>query len=164
MRTPKKSKIILILLPVLLLGTFFIIGHTDWHANRNKHNQLPQGVLTLIEGSLYADEAGLQWELQPHIKNKFHQPDQAGEKPLKPYPNVLAELTFDPENANLKFLSKAAKGGSYEAILTPDGTYLTTGLKQGTYNYSHPGGLWGSLKHVLVDVIPHFANPNYTDE
>lgn len=161
MRIPKKIKMILILLPILLIVSFGLLGFTAWHTGRNQHNQLPQGALTRIEENLYTDQKGLQWELQPQIKNKFHQPDQAVPRPENPYPLVEGELDYDPDNPNLKFLSPTANGGSYEAILQPDGSYLTTGIKQGTYNYSHPSGFWGSFKHALLDVIPHFVNMKY---
>jgi hypothetical protein len=78
-----------------------------------------------------------------------------------PYPNVNVSLKFDRKNPNLKFLSKIKNNGSYEAILKPNGEYLTEGLKQGTYNYSHPSGFFDSIKHVLFDVIPHFINSKY---
>ena len=83
------------------------------------------------------------------------------EKPANPYPNLRGAVEFDPGNSNLKFLSVNNTGGSHEAILQPDGTFLTTGPKQGTYNYGHPSGLWGSIKHTFFDVIPHFINANY---
>ena len=152
---------LLILIVLLLIVTFWVLGHSEYHLNRNKHNKLPIGNLTLLEKNIYKDEAGLHWELQPHIKNKFHQPDEEVQMVENAYPNVEGEIEFDTKNPNLKFLSKLKNGGSYEAILQPDGTYLTTGLKQGTYNYGHPDGLWGSLKHTFLDVIPHFVNSNY---
>ena len=52
-------------------------------------------------------------------------------------------------------------GGSHEAILQPNGVYLTTGPKKATYNYGHPEGVIGIVKHIILDVIPHFANSNY---
>ena len=48
------------------------------------------------------DEKGLSWELQPHIKNKFHQPDQEIEMVINPYPNVDGAPTIDLKNSNLK--------------------------------------------------------------
>ncbi len=138
------------------------MGNSGWHLNRNQHNKLPKGELKkVIEDKMYKDDNGLLWELQPAIKNKFHQPGGEVEKPENPYPKVDQELDFDPKNPNLKFLSKTKDGGSYEAIMQPKGEYLTKGKKQGTYNYGHPDGLWGSLKHTIFDVIPHFVNSNY---
>lgn len=137
------------------------MGQSDWHLNRNKHNKLPEGDLKMLQENIYLDSLGQRWELQPHIKNKFHQPDHKIEQVNHPYPNLDVAPTLDLENSNLKFLRKTENGGSYEAILQPDGTYLTTGLKKGTYNYSHPDGIWGSLKHVVFDVIPHFINAGY---
>ncbi len=81
--------------------------------------------------------------------------------PDNPYRGLKLSQAYDPKNPNLKFLSKTANGGSYEAILQPNGEYLTEGKKKGTYNYGHPDGLWGSLKHTFFDVIPHFVNSNY---
>ena len=97
----------------------------------------------------------------PQSKNIFHQPDQAVDIVDNPYPNVEGVLEFDTKNPNWKLLCRTDNGGSYEAILQPDGTYLKNGLKQGTYNYGHPDGLWGSIKHTFFDVIPHFINANY---
>ena len=101
------------------------------------------------------------WELQPAIKNKFHQPGHEVPKPDNPYLGLQLQKDYDPKNPNLKFLSKTPDGGSYEVILQPDGKYLTEGKKMGTYNYGHPDGLWGMLKHTFLDVIPHFVNSNY---
>ena len=95
--------------------------------------------------------------------NKFHQtPSPVPPIPI-PYPNVEGSLEYSEESPNWKFLSKKVDGnGSYEAILLPDGTYLTEGGKQGTYNYGHPSGFWGTIKHTLLDVIPHFFNDDYS--
>jgi hypothetical protein len=154
-------RIILIVLIFVLLVSYWIIGQSSWHLNRNKYNKLPEGDLKHLKENMYVDETGLYWELQPHIKNKFHQPDQEIEMVKNPYPNVNVRLKFDRKNPNLKFLSKIKNSGSYEAILKPNGEYLTEGLKQGTYNYSHPSGFFDSIKHVLFDVIPHFINSKY---
>lgn len=118
------------------------------------------------EGNFYKDEAGLIWELQPNSKNIFHQPDQtpvpAPPIPV-PYPNILPALNYNPDYPNLKFLSLDGKGGSFEGILQPDGTYLIKGKKQGTFNYANPLGFWGYFKHAVLDVIPHLFNSNYDE-
>jgi len=148
---------------ILLAGiSVYYMGQSKWHLQRNQKNQLPTGKLRLQKEAIYLDEAGLRWERQSHIKNKFHQ--TAGPVKVIPqsYPNVVDEkLEMDVNNANLKFLCPLENGGSYEAILQPNGQYLTEGIKQGTYNYGHPSGLWGMLKHTLWDVIPHFVNSSY---
>lgn len=148
---------------ILLIGiSVYFMGQSKWHLQRNQKNQLPTGKLRLQTEPIYLDEAGLHWELQPHIKNKFHQIAGPVKAIPQPYPNVVNEnLEMDVNNANLKFLCPLGNGGSYEAILQPDGQYLTEGIKQGTYNYGHPSGLGGMLKHTLWDVIPHFVNSNY---
>lgn len=148
---------------ILVIGiSIYFMGQSKWHLQRNQHNQLPTGKLTLHEGRIYEDERGLQWELQPHIKNKFHQPDGPVEAIENPYAKVVDEnLKMDINNPNLKFLCKLDNGGSYEAIMQPNGQYLTKGKKQGTYNYGHPSGFVGTLKHTLWDVIPHFVNSAY---
>ena len=151
----------------LLLLSFAVAlwasANSDWHKNRNRHNQLPAGTLTKASDRWYQDENGRMWELQPHIKNAFHQPDQAQEAPERAYPNMIDPPVYDPDNPNLKLLCLEASGGSYEAILQPDGNYLTTGAKRGTYNYAHPSGLIGMIKHVFLDVLPHLVNPSYED-
>lgn len=153
------KKAIIFILILLLIGWF--IGESDWHLDRNKHNKLPIGNLKKIADNIYTDESGRIWELQPSIKNKFHQPDQESKKVENPYPNLDAIPKFDIKNPNLKFLSELENGCSYEAILQPDGIYLIKGIKQGTYNYAHPSGFLGSFKHVFLDVIPHFFNGEY---
>ncbi len=150
-----------IVLLLLMIITFWRMGQSDWHLKRNKHNKLPEGKLTLIKDKEYKDEAGLIWILQPAIKNKFHQPDHEIEPVENPYPNVEGTIVLDTKNPNLKFLSPIGKSASFEAILQPNGEYLTQGVKQGTYNYGHPSGLVNTLKHVIYDVIPHFINSKY---
>lgn len=137
----------------------------DVHTNRNQYNIMPKGRLILTpEDSFYKDEEGRVWEKQPQIKNKFHQTPSPVPPIAVPYPNVEGPLEFSEESPNWKFLSKEVDGsGSYEAILQPDGTYLTKGKKQGTYNYGHPSGFWGIIKHTFLDVIPHFFNNDYAD-
>jgi len=137
------------------------VSRSDWHLNRNKHNRLPLGKLTHQKDGKFTDETGLIWELQPNFKNKLHQPDRKTENVNNPYPNVIGELTLDLENPNLKFLCKNETNQSCEAILQPNGKYLTKGSKQGTYNYSHPSGFFGNIKHFFLDVMPHFVNRRY---
>ena len=115
----------------LLIIVVYFMGHSDWHLNRNAHNQLPEGRLKQVSENRFEDITGLVWELQPHIKNKFHQPDEAVEPPEQPYPNLDVTIDFDPDNSNLKFLAALENGASYEAILQPDGTYLTRWQKNG---------------------------------
>lgn len=150
---------------ILLFGTaVFLMGQSKWHLQRNFRNQLPKGKLTLKSGQTYLDEAKLEWERQPHIKNKFHQPNDPVTPIGNPYSIIIdTSLQMDINNPNLKFLCKLEEGGSYEAILQPDGQYLVDGKKQGTFNYGHPSGLWGMLKHALLDVLPHFVNADYEE-
>ncbi|RLD45373.1 MAG: hypothetical protein DRI89_01295 [Bacteroidetes bacterium] len=145
----------------LIMG---LISQGDWHLKRNKQNKLPTGKLTQVEGKIYLDEHALKWILQPNSRNVFHQPDKTPVSgPSIPYPNVSPPLNYDPDYPNLKFLSPDEQGGSYEAILKPDGLFLITGKKQGTYNYSDPSDFIGYMKHVLMDVIPHFFSSDYDD-
>jgi hypothetical protein len=155
------KKIIIVFL-VILIASFFIYGYSETHLNRNKYNRLPNGTLKLKKDQAYIDEDNLVWEKQPQTKNIFHQPENKVSPVKNPYPNVKGSLHFDSNSPNWKFLSEC-KGskGSYEAILQPDGSYLTKGKKQGTYNYGHPSGFLGNLRHTFLDVIPHFINGNY---
>ena len=152
-----------------LFGTLLVIAlvsQGDWHLKRNKHNKLPFGMLSQKTDSLYLDENKVEWILQPHNMNIFHQPETvpvpAPPIPI-PFPNVQPPLDYDPNHPNRKLLSRDGKGGSYEAILKPDGSYLITGKKQGTYNYSNPSGFLGFVKHTIFDVIPHFFTSKYDD-
>lgn len=156
------KKYILLTLILLLIG-LIVFSFSDTHLKRNRNNKLPKGYLTELETNQYKDENGLIWELQPHNMNIFHQPneDETVIKPEKPYPILENPPSFDIENPNLKLLCELESGASYEAILLPDGTYLTTGTKQGTYNYSHPKGLWGKLMHFFFDMAPGFVTSNY---
>jgi hypothetical protein len=155
-------KNIIIVFSVLLTGSFFIYGYSETHLNRNKYNILPSGILKIDKDGAYRDEDSLVWEMQPQIKNKFHQPDNEVLPIKDPYPNVKPPPEFDSNEPNWKFLSQCKdSNGSFEAILQPDGSYLTTGKKQGTYNYGHPSPFLGVLIHTFLDVIPHFVNGNY---
>jgi hypothetical protein len=161
----KKLGIVLFVCLLIITG-LMILSNGDWHLKRNKLNKLPKGILALKKGTIYTDQDGLNWELQAHSKNIFHQPDitpvPAPPIPV-PYPDVEPALKYDPDFPNLKFLSLDGKGGSYECILQPDGLFLIIGKKQGTYNYSNPSGVWGYTKHAFLDVLPHFFNSNYDD-
>lgn len=155
----KKGFIVLL----LLFSGLLIFSFSDTHLKRNQHNKLPVGYLTNVNNNIYKDERGLIWELQPHSMNIFHQPNEGDtiEIPEVPYPNLEKPPVFDKENPNLKLLCELESGASYEAILQPNGTYLTTGTKQGTYNYSHPKGFWGKLMHFFLDMMPGFITSNY---
>lgn len=161
----KKIIGIISLILIIIVVVYWISSQGDWHLKRNRYNILPTGHLKLNDGQYYTDEALVVWELQPHTKNIFHQPDVTPAPPGVPipYPNISPQLKYDPDHPNLKFLSMDGKGGSCEAILQPDGTYLITGPKQGTYNYSNPEGILGYFKHAVFDVMPHFFNSNYDD-
>ena len=143
-----------------------IVSQGDWHLKRNKYNKLPHGKLIQKTDSLYIDANRVEWILQPSNMNIFHQPEKvplpAPPIPI-PYPNLKPPVDYDPYHPNIKLLSLDAKGGSFEAILQPDGTYLITGKKQGTYNYSNPSGFFGFLKHTILDVIPHFFASDYDE-
>jgi hypothetical protein len=157
--------LVLGLIVVMIVVAYWIASYGDWHLKRNRNNILPYGKLTLQDDGLYLDDSGIVWELQPDRNNLFHQPDStpvAAGVPL-PYPNMKPPREYKPDYPNLKFLSLDGKGGSYEGILQPDGTYLVKGKKQGTYNYKHPAGFFGYLLHSLFDVIPHLFNSGYDD-
>jgi len=158
------KKMTLLLITILALGiSLWFAGQSNWHLNRNINNKLPTGDLKHLEDNRFTDEAGLIWELLAQSKNIFHQPEEGEEVKIvdKPYPNVGKTLAFDIKTPNYKFLSALDNGASYEAILQPDGTYLMNGSKQGTYNYGHPSGFFGTIKHAFYDVLPHFINSNY---
>ncbi|MFK8165185.1 MAG: hypothetical protein AB8H12_22255 [Lewinella sp.] len=148
---------------IFFLAIVWTMGQSRWHLNRNAYNDRPAGKLTLFQDSLYKDSIGREWIRLPHHMNAFHQPESPIAAPAAPYGSSLNSLNFvyEPENPNLKFLSITEDGGSMEAILQPDGTYLEDGPLLGTYNYGHPVGFWGIAKHTLWDVLPHFANSNY---
>ena len=154
-----KRKGVLVLFITVIF--YWITCQFSWHLNRNSLNVLPKGELTQIDISLYQDENHLIWELQPHLMNVFHQPEGVIESVEIAYPNMDTSPMFDIENPNLKLLRKTKDGGSHEAILQPNGTYLSKGPKKATYNYGHPEGVWGMTKHIILDVFPHFANSDY---
>jgi len=149
---------------VLFLVVMGLASRGDWHLKRNKHNRLPKGKLKLVEGDRYLDESGTAWILQPNSKNLFHQPANTPvPAPPLPYPNISPSIHYDPDYPNLKFLSPDGHGGSYEVIIQPDGSFLLTGKKQGTYNYSDPSGFWGYTKHIFLDVLPHLFSSDYDE-
>ena len=150
----------------LFLVIMGVASRGDWHLKRNKRNKLPKGKLKLIDSDKYQDESGRVWILQPDSKNLFHQPAHT---PVPApdhsvlYPNIIPPPKYNPDYPNLKFLSPDGHGGSYEAIIQPDGSFLLTGKKQGTYNYSDPSGLWGYTKHIFLDVLPHLFSADYKE-
>ena len=155
-------KLVWLILIVLLMVALWWAGHSEWHLNRNQYNESPTGQLMMVAGTTYKDEAGRIWELQPSSKNIFHQPDNTPVTlPAVPYPNLVGAPVADPMNPNLKFLSPTGRGGSCEVIMQPNGEYLEEGPKMGTYNYGHPSGIWGNLKHAVLDVAPHFICGDY---
>ena len=111
-------KMILAIILVLFLVFYWLFAQSDRHLNRNKHNQLPKGRLKHLQDNYYEDEVGLIWELQPQIKNKFHQPDHEVEIINNHYPNVDGTFSLDPKNPNFKFLSKnnLSNNTSYAAL------------------------------------------------
>jgi hypothetical protein len=129
------------------------------HTGRNVLNLVPVGRLRPVgdaspqyiyqEGhsNTYVDDAGLQWELLPNWMSRYHQPEGHEDSP-HPYPNK-------------KFTHRDSSGGSSEAIMRPDGTFITTGPLQGTYNYSHPEGILGNIGHFFQDMLPHYFNDEY---
>jgi hypothetical protein len=150
---------------LIVIVTYWLLSYGDWHLKRNKRNRLPEGKLSLSGSNAYVDEHGRTWWLQPHDRNIFHQPDTLplpSEEP-EPYPIVSPTPEYDPYHPNLKFLSPDDGGGSFEAILQPDGTFLLSGKKQGTYNYGHPEGFAGFVIHTFADVIPHIFNSAYKE-
>ena len=159
------KKIVFIVFGLFAILTIIaLLSEGNWHLKRNRNNKLPTGELTKTDGNNYVDEAKLNWILQPNSRNIFHQPDNIPvQSPSTAYPNVSPQLKYEPNYPNLKFLSPNENGGSYEAILQPDGTYLITGKKQGTFNYSDPTGFFGFSKHIIMDVIPHFFSFDYDD-
>jgi len=161
----KRRLTILFGLLVFLLAVVWTMGQSRWHLDRNAYNGIPKGQLTLVKDTLYRDTEDREWIRLPARMNALHQPKGSIAKPAIPYGNALSKLNFAyaPNASNLKFLSITEDGGSMEAILQPDGTYLESGPLFGTYNYGHPEGFWGIVKHTVWDVLPHFANGNYRD-
>jgi len=151
-----------ILIFILLSIWTFHAPKRDWHINRNDFNKLPVGELKLVEvvdgkWDVYKDKGGRIWLRMPDSSNFFHQPSPGEKFYSENYPHP-----------NVKFLSLTGINGflnltqsCYEAILQPDGTYLTVGKKRGTYNYCHPGTILGFVCHCILDVLPHLVNDNY---
>ena len=144
-----------------LVALAWTLAHAEWHTKRNKHNLLPAGTLTFQEDKSYLDSSGRLWLLQSAKGSTFHQPEQQTIFQKNRYPGLDIALKFNPDYPNLKFLSEDSLGGSVEAIMQVNGTYLEVGAERGTYNYCHPGNLWGKVKHVFADLIPHLINSEY---
>jgi hypothetical protein len=104
-----------------------------------------------------AESGNYNHRLRINSTNPMRRPSS----PRTPTKKVVSGLAFNPQTPNWKLLSRTEDGGSHEAILQPNGKYLTTGPKRGTYNYGHPDGLVGMVKHAIYDVIPHFFNTHY---
>lgn len=150
----------LLVLTILILSIWGL-SNGSWHTARNDYNLFPVSGLTHLQDNIYLDTLGIRWELQPHSMNTFHQPVEPIEFTGIPYAPVLTGVEYDPEYPNLKFLSVDDEGGSYEAILQPNGQFLNTGPLLGTYNYCHPEGFFGKIGHGILDVIPHLFCGTY---
>ncbi len=149
------------ILAALLLG-LLLFSFSDYHLNRNINNQLPIGKLSNIDEITFSDEMENTWILQPNSKNEFHQPSEIFLNDVSfPYSILEIPPKINPEYPYLKLLCIQKDGSSYEAILKPNNEYLTIGKERGTFNYASPEGLWGSIKHTFIDVIPHFICSEY---
>ena len=144
-----------------IIAGYWLFSQGEWHTDRNKNNRLPIGTLRQIDKQFFKDSLGQTWRLQPNNKNELHQPNSTIEKPLNPYPNVKGDIKFNSNYPNLKFTCSTKNGCSFEAILQPSGNFLLEGPKRGTFNYAHPNGFIGNLKHLLIDLLPHLLNANY---
>ena len=143
-----------------------LFSYSTYHLARNQNNMLPQGNLTLVSENSFEDENGYIWELQPNYKNEFHQPDGLINAAILRDIAIPYSILSDPPKLNkdypyLKLLCEREDGSSYEAIVTPDNKFVTTGSIRGTYNYASPTGYWGNIKHLFIDVIPHFICSEY---
>jgi hypothetical protein len=139
-----------------------IFSQSNFHLNRNRNNQLPEGQLARLDEITFLDENLNKWEIQPNIKNQFHQPSGVYSKDVTlPYSILENPPKINPEYPYLKLLCIQKDGSSYEAILKPNNEYLTIGKERGTFNYSSPEGLWGTIMHTFIDVIPHFICSDY---
>lgn len=156
--------------PLKLVSAQATDGRFGTHTGRvYMFSMFPEGRLTGQDGAPadldyhilrheYVDEAGVTWVLWPDWQAAYHQPAGASGAP------------------NKKFTAVDSTGGSFEAILMPDGAtptqparppyryetgnWLTTGPLIGTYNYadSHVDHFWsGPLKHYLDDMRLHNA-------
>jgi len=130
--------------------------------DRNKNNQLPIGKLSNLDEITFSDEVGNTWILQSNRKNQFHQPSGIYAQDVTlPYTILENPPELNSEYPYLKLLCIQKDGSSYEAILKPNNEYLTIGKERGTFNYASPEGLWGTIMHTFIDVIPHFICSNY---
>jgi RHS repeat-associated protein len=51
-----------------------------------------------------------------------------------------------------------------EGIYDEDGNLVDDPVNGGTYNFVNPGGFWGDLGHVVVDVLPYYVAGNAPDD
>jgi hypothetical protein len=112
-------------------GTDWLDYIFGWHLDRNKHNRLP----------INEHEQG--WRKVPDEESVYHQPE-GHKKSDNPFPNE-------------KFLYRDGIG-SFEAIRSPDGNYITQGPLQGTYNYVDPSGIFLQVKNAIVEKYNDFSN------
>jgi len=143
-----------------------IFSYSDYHLKRNRNNRLPKGNLTLVKENSFVDEIGNIWEIQPNYKNEFHQPDGILNPVMMRDITIPYSILSNPPKLNkdypyLKLLYILEDGSSCEAILKPNNEYCTTGKELGTFNYATPKGIWGNIKHLFLDIIPHFISSEY---
>lgn len=145
-----------------------------WHYGRTyMFSMIPVGSLTPVGGasaefdnnfltsSQYQDANGNTWELYGKYWSQYHQPPGSADSP------------------NKKFVLPDSRGGSFEAILMPDGAsatvpakapytyrtnnWLTSGPLMGTYNYADGGAsLQSFFGHLGLDVVWHSIDQNTT--
>jgi len=129
----------------------------DYHLNRNEFN-VQNTIITLTKNifwGYYVDDCGKKWMELPTIMNKYHMPKENWEKSIM----YLAK----PDSRKFIRNDGSKIGGQFEIIIQHDGKRIdanTDAKFQETYNFgrtiSHP---WA---HKILDIDPHFKNPNYT--
>ncbi len=128
----------------------------DDHYDRNRYNELPD----ISEIYTIDDSGNIQgingWEKQPDSANVYHR-------------NTNGEQGSEAKY-NVKFTHKNPDGSSYEVVIcfpdkkTKEPYIVTDPYNAGTYNYSNPDGIGGSIGHFIYDMIPYWIWGNQEED
>ena len=114
----------------------------DAHFDRNEHNNAPTNLAGLDRNPEHVGQANEDgWSMMSEGQSIFHQDDS----------NDTQENKFIHPDGS-------------EYVEYADGSPVTRGDIDGTYNYSAPTDAWSSVKHVALDVVPWLLEGSVRDD
>jgi len=141
-----------------------LVLNKNTHLNRNKYNRVAKGKLTKVQGSIWIDENGCEWEIMPQSLNKYHNPERTVKLLHKLYSYEDKKLVPAGEFETIRKIL-IEKGEGY---IDSDGTVAVSAetlegpniikseLNGASYNFGHSLGFsTNSEAHLRLDIIPH---------